>query len=665
MKRVLSLLFLLWTGGILVAYYVVQKPSLLYAFPGLLDTVWTLLVAAILLFNSYGIGKCILQVFNVETQDVIDHLLLSIGIGLGALGLLGLLFSVLQLARTAILTTFQLSLTLFFYFRNDLRKLRIDIQFLRAGLALSWSQYNLFTKITLVSILILSFLLSLVPPFEATDALLYHLALPANILQNGGLRAVENTPFWFPSLSENTYLWALGLGSERVPQLIHWLWMLLSTLLLWHWASKTWNAQVACKTLLLLAAIPSLSMLASWAYADMALVYYVTTALYAFAQYRITKLSFWRNIAAIMTGFAMGIKYTSFVLPLTCGVLLLFERPFRRAIRPITQFSLLAIAVACPWYLRNAFFMNNPLYPFIFGGRYWDNFLANWYAEAGTGIGWDALSLVMLPLNTTLGVHDVTFYDGRIGALFLLFAPFTTWILWTKIRNDSNRAEREPLIVIGLFSLLSFAAWTFGVISSAGLWQARLLFPTLIPFAIPTALAWDALKQWDTSNLRISFLVDALIGIVLILTITDNGIFVIQRNPLAVALGAQSREQYIARINPAYAALMTLIDELPPDATIYNLFEPRSYGLSRSIQADPLLYNFSHDVYLFQTPDEIIERWRVKHYTHILVYERGFELMKASNKLTPAVQNALQETLAKLTRIAQTPDKIYTIYQIP
>jgi hypothetical protein len=309
--------------------------------------------------------------------------------------------------------------------------------------------------------------------------------------------------------------------------------------------------------------------------------------------------------------------------------------------------------------------MGNPFYPFLFHGRFWDSFLAEWYADAGTGIGWNPLQIILLPLNTILGSYDITFFDGRIGLLFLLLAPFTIWILWMRIRPGSNEAERWSLITIGLFALLSFTAWTFGVINAEGLWQARFLFPSLFPFAIPTALAWDSLKQFDISKFRISFLINTLIGLVVAITVIDNGIFVIQRNPLAVAVGVQSRERYIERVNPSYAALMSLVDELPAQARLYSILEPRSYGLRRPIQADPLLYNFPHDVYLFRTADEIIAQWKSKQFTHILVYERGVDLMKESIKFTPDAQETLQETLGKLKRIAQTPDQVYSLYEIP
>jgi hypothetical protein len=309
--------------------------------------------------------------------------------------------------------------------------------------------------------------------------------------------------------------------------------------------------------------------------------------------------------------------------------------------------------------------MDNPFYPFVFGGRYWDSFRADWYAGAGTGIGWDVLQIVSLPLTVILGVRDQTFFDGRIGPLFLILAPFALWILLSRARQDSDSGL--TLQAIGMFAALSFAAWTLGVINSIGLWQARLLFPALIPFAIPTALGWDALKEFDTSKLRISFLINVAIGVVLALTIFDNALFVLQRNPLAVALGAQSRERYIERVNPSYAALMQIMAELPTKANVYSLFEPRSYGFPRRIQPDPINYNFAHDLHLYETPSEIIRQWKMDGYTHVLVYERGLTFIadNSPDLFTSSMQNTLLETLGQLNFINQTPDKVYTIYQIP
>ena len=67
------------------------------------------------------------------------------------------------------------------------------------------------------------------------------------------------------------------------------------------------------------------------------------------------------------------------------------------AVKLAVIFSLLALTVAAPWYLRNWAVMGNPVYPFVWGGQLWDAFRAEWYAEAGTGIGWNLRELLLLP----------------------------------------------------------------------------------------------------------------------------------------------------------------------------------------------------------------------------------------------------------------------------
>lgn len=665
MKRALALIAVAWAGILLAAFYVVQKPPLA-AFAGLADTLWTLFVSAMLIFVAYASGKLFLRWAGWRSDDDPPlRLLLSLGIGLGLLGILGLLFSLAQVANPRLLRFSLFLLTLLSLVSGSHRALQKDTRELAHELNLHASGFRAFERLALLLLLLFSFALSLAPQFEAFDALLYHLTQPARILQDGGVQAINIPHFWFPNLTENLYLWGLAFKAERAAQLMHFTWGILTAALLFLWASRTWGGGVGRKTLLLLAVIPSLPIVASWAYADLALCYYTAAALFLVARFKTTPSLALLNALGVVCGLAMGVKYTSFVLPLACGLLLLLQRPFSRAFRLAAHFSAVAILTALPWYLRNAAYMHNPFYPFAFGGRHWDNFLANWYAAPGTGIGWNFLQLLRLPLDATLGYRDANYFDGRIGPLFLILLPAALWILLTAPRRDS--AAAWSLTSISLFATLSFAAWTIGVIQSAALWQTRLLFPALLPFAIPAALGWEAMTRLDTSNLRLSFLFNALVRIVLALTVFETGLFTLQRNPLAVAVGAQTREQYIARVNPSYAALAQVMDDLPGNASVYSLFEPRSYALPRSTQPDPIVANFAHDLHLYGAPEEIIRQWKAQGYTHILVYERGRQFMLDNN---PAYQslplrNALTETLALLSLTRQTADGVYSIYQIP
>jgi len=690
-----GVLFLVWAGALTIAYYVAQRPDL-YALPGLVDTLWTLVAASIILFNSYGLGiraihKTITLVqwisksqaltFDEKSGDFelrsklgsIDRLPIAIGIGLGVTGLLGLAVSALHIATHLILTTIQLTLALIFLLQKDFDALRADLNSVALHWRYSFQQYNLFSRLAVVLPVIYSFFITLTPPFEAFDVLSYHLTQPERILQDGGLRAIDITPFWYPNITENVYLWTLAMRAERAAQIMHFAWGMLAVFLVWRWATRIGGLEIGRKSLLLIASIGSLPILAGWAYADMALVFYTVAALYALYCYESTKLCSWVAITGIMAGFAMGVKYTSFMVPVVCGILILFKRPFIRSFKSALLFSVIAIVIAVPWYARNAVVMHNPFYPFVFDGLYWDSFRAEWYSNTGTGIGWDISKIVLIPLDIILGHRELTSSDGNIGPVFLILLPPTIWILLKRrihipgIANASSQTNTWSLTAIGLFAALSFVAWTLGVINSKVLWQIRFYYPALIPFAIPTAIGWDFLKQLDTPKLRLSYFMNALVTAVVAVVLFSNGQFVLQRNPLALAFGIQSRERFLERVNPSYASLIQLMDELPAAANVYALYEPRTYNLPRPTQPDIPLYNFAHDLYLHHTSVEIIRQWQMQGYTHILVYERGRQFMLDNNPdyQSPALQNALSETLGLLQLTKQTQDQVYSIYKIP
>lgn len=667
MKRSFAgLVLLMWMTAILGAYYVVQKPDLIQSIIGILDTLWSLIVSALLLFNAYVLGKRILA-WTAPHIDGIGRLLLGTGIGLGVVGLLGLWISAAQVAKAPILLAVQALAGVFFFIGNDRQDLVGDFKSFGMEWKESFTQFDLLSIIAIPLPFLLAFLLTLVPQLEAFDVPLYHLAQPAQVLRDGGIRPFDNLSYWFPNVTENVYLWTLGMGSERAAQIVHLAWGTLAMLLLWHWASRTWNVETGRRTLLLAAAIPSLPILASWAYADMALIFYSLAALYALTNYELNQSHPWLRVAGIMAGLAMGVKYTSFTTPLACGLLILYwrRRDFKQAIAHAAQFSSIALAIAASWYVRNTVVMGNPFYPFVFGGRYWDTFRTEWYTGAGTGIGWDLLEIVRLPLTVILGYRDETFFDGRIGPLFLALAPLTLWIL-------IKRAPRTPtqnlsLLAIYFFSFLAFSAWTLGVINSSHLWQGRLLFPALIPFILPTALGWEAIGEMDSPRFRISFLVNALIGIVIALTLFSNSMFVLRRNPLTVAFGLQTREQYIERTIPSYAALIQLVGDLPQNARVYNLFEPRSYNLPRFVQPDVINSNFSHDLHYQKTPSGVVDNWKSEGYTHILLNNTGANLgiVDPESQFTPVAKDALREVLSMLEPVSQTPDEVYAIYRVP
>jgi hypothetical protein len=670
-KRLIgALVFLIWTTILVAAFYVVQKPSFLSGMRGFTDTLWTLTVWGLLVINGMGLGYFLIQRLPMLPIQPVERLLIGAGVGLGLLGLFGFLIGLVGWANPILLIGSQAGLVLILWWRKKLHFIRQDLRVFAMEWRDSMAAAPSWMKIALGVTLLLTFLLALSPPAEAFDALFYHLPGPERVLSGDGLQPSSVPHYWFPGLPENVFLWAQGMGSARATQLLHMTWAVLGALLLWHWAGRVWDSKTAQTSLILLISMPSLYLLASWAYTDFALTYYGLVTIYgvykAHENNSDDPLTGWILIAGIAAGMAMGVKYTSFLVPVTAGLLLFWwqRKNLASAVRTVLIFSMVTLLIAAPWYLRNWAVMGNPFYPFVFGGNYWDDFRAIGYSESGNGIGWNVKELLLLPLNATLGHRDANYYDGRIGPLYLILAPLTLYVLYDSTRYVKQ--QRRAIFSISLFTLLSLAAWTLGVVNSSALWQTRLLFPALIPFAIPTALGWLALKKLDTPQLRISFIFKFVVIAILAINLINASLSVIVRNPLAYATGIETLEDYLEKVQPAYAQAVQLVGKSPEDAKVYFLFEPRSYYMPRTVQPDAILDNFAHDIYQYDDTDGALASWLAEGYTHVLIYRRGANFVQGNAyKFSREHQAALEFVIQNnLDWVGSTSDGAYEFYSL-
>jgi hypothetical protein len=168
------------------------------------------------------------------------------------------------------------------------------------------------------------------------------------------------------------------------------------------------------------------------------------------------------------------------------------------------------------------------------------------------------------------------------------------------------------------------------------------------------------MKHLDIKSIRLSFIVSIFAALVIFVNLLDLGLSVIYRNPFGTATGIVSRESYTEQFQPDYAFALRVISQTPRDASIYSLFEPRSYGASRKVQPDTLLDNFPHDIFLYKNPESIINAWHKEKYTHILLNKRGADLILGGNQ----DMEVLNKTMSLLTLIAVSQDGNYAFYEL-
>ena len=654
-KLITSLLFFLWTAILLTVFFIYQKPiAIPQVIQGLGSLFWTILLAFLITMLAAGLGQKWLGALTSNPQE---RFLLGSGLGLGLFGLAGFGLAVMGWAKPAVLLSILAFLLFWQVMRGIFSVAWSDLRTTFSALKASSRTMPFWMPLAAGIAFFLTFIQSLAPAADGFDALLYHLTIPAWWLRDGGLRLVELLPYWYPNLIEGIFLWPMGLGSDTAPQLLHLIFGVLTILLAWHWTSSLWGEQAGWWTLILILTMPSILWLATWAYTDLALTFFAMSVLYFLWKWADSANSHWLWYAASSAGFAMGVKYTSFIIPVFAEIVILArllkkETEKRQVLFAALQFGLIALVLACPWYLRNWIWMGNPVYPFVFGGPFWDSYRTQF--NAGTGIGWDIKELLLLPLSVTLASHETYSYvDARIGPFYLILAPILIWIAQTARFEMPNRSQRA-FSIIGLYVLTSFAYWTFGVVNTAVLWQARYLFPGLIPLTIPLALAVQKLYTLDNKTLRVSFIFSALVGLFIFITLLDFGLLIFNRNPLMVAIGAESRASYLQRLQAGYAEELALVAQAPADAVIYAICEPRSYGMTRKVIPDANLDHWSHNLYLFKNAETILAAWQNNGYTHLLLQRCELE--------NPAELSRLE----KLLKVIQaSEDEKYILFSIP
>ena len=662
-KLFASILFILWSGIILTIFFIVQRPIALTVASGLLSLISTIGFWILWLIIGAATGYSFRRF--LPEMDSAPRIYLLAGLGFGIFGLLGFGLAAIDVARPLVLGIVLAALFIFTFWNRSLFLLAEDFQKLFAGLRSSAALAPKWIPWIAIIATGLSFVLALAPPVEAFDA--YHLTVPNLWLRDGGLRLVNLFPYWYPSLGEGMFVWPLAFHNDIVPQLIHFAFGFLVIILIWDWTRTLWGSEAGWWSIAIFLTMPSLVWLAAWAYTDLMLIFFMLTSLYALWKWKNSSIHSWLMVSGIMAGFATSIKYTSVVLPITLLVLIvLWEyKNIQNMLRRLFRVAVPNLIVTSPWYLRNWFFTGNPVYPFIFGGPFWDSFRMKMLANAGTGIGWNPLDLIALPLNVTLGYRDVTYFDGRLGPFYLILLPSVIWILW-KNRHDRS-ASKQALLITSVFALASILLWTYGVVQTISLWQARLVWPGIISLIIPMTAGILEMKKMDLPKFRLSFIFTAIMAITATVFVLDFGLMVLDRNPLRFAIGLESRQSYMSREQPDYAAALALLQKTPPDAFIYLIDEPRSYGMERRVQPDFLSDNLPHDFYLYPTNAEVISAWQKLGYTHVLLAATKLETfsMATNERILPGFGPRLDDLKKLLTEAGRTNNGSYILYAIP
>ena len=672
-KWSLITLFILWFFFIVGSYFVVYKPfsplllvelsefvllPIGFSVSAIADVLLNLAFGLWFVFVSLGVGTVVWgflgQTAVSPKTTPLEQILFSIGTGIGVIGLVVLLMGGLRLLNTLALSILAIGLT--GVTLTAVKKLP-QISALRH--AQGKLSRPLLLYITIAGFFTLS--LALLPPTN-WDGLFYHLKGPKLYLEAGRIYGGVNIPHLsFPSLFQMNFLLAMALRSDMAAQLIHFLFIPLLAGLVYGMTVQILGGNEGWTAVLFLLSTPMVLTLGAWTYNDLALAFYSVGALYAFLRWQQSEARFWLIWAGLFAGFAMSMKYTSFMTPLFIGLMLLWEgrTNWRKQLPNVLLYGAMAWLVALPWTIKNLILTGNPFYPFLFEGQFWDEFRSMAYSEPGTGLGFDIIALLKLPYDMTLALQDAS-RDGLAGAFFLGFLPLVLFYVFAKV----GKRPLKPMRPILLFVLAHYFVWVAGVINSQALWQVRLFLPGLVALIPPMAWVYEAIREWDHLQFSLRNFMNLALGFVLAMLLLTQFWGWLAVQPWAYLTGTETREQFLTRqLGTHYAAMSELNEVLPETAVVQFLWEPRSYYCNFDCRPDSILDEFPHLVYVHQTADEIHQAWQEDGVTHVLIWRDGYNFILEEDRLNAQAQDLiLEEVLGMGTAVQFSSDLNYELY---
>jgi hypothetical protein len=374
-------------------------------------------------------------------------------------------------------------------------------------------------------------------PLTASDALHYHFAVPAQILQKGFHADFFLSHSFFCGQSHTLILLGLALGGEKFAMGLVFVGGILAAAAIFclarRWINLRW-AWVITLTFLLTPVV--FWHLASPGAPDLWMSFFTVLAVLVISRMRefsgmVTTAVM---LAGCLAGAIAGAKYTGCFVAASLLVALMVElRSFSSAV----IFTVASLAAGFWPYLRNIVWAGDPFFPFLLPRISPDHVnssaLSSYLADTTSGIPKSIFQFVEFLFFARIDPGRLGFFQF-FGPLVLALSP----LLFRSVRNT-------PLWRVILITW-SISATVIGIRSG----MARFSLP-IFPLAITAVIASSVtMKSSKGKVLRLL----AVTSIVLFLSAGFFGLLVYVRNPLRASLGLISRENYLREYAPDYQA---------------------------------------------------------------------------------------------------------------
>ena len=539
----------------------------------------------------------------------------------------------------------------FFFFR----------EFLRAFGETQWPGRCLWAAS--FGFLLITVLLCLVPP-TARDELTHHLSIPRLYARAGRVIEVPMAPYsYYPMLLDMFYTPWLVWGYDSLPKLIHALFGYLTGLLLYAYLARRMNSVYGLLGFFFWISIPLVLRLSHWAYVDLGMVFYSTSAVFCLLRWREEKNRIsWLVLSGLAAGFAFATKPNGLV---TCLLLFLVfawqqardrQRRIGEMVSDLALFGGTILLPCMPWLVKNWSQTGNPFFPLLgslFGAEGPSASAPAHYVSLGVlakrellyGESWWQIAALPLRLFFSGQDDNPRYFDGVLSPLLILLIPWAFRGKWL--------GEKGWLLAFAAFYL----AYSLFLVDL----RARYILPIVPPLVV--------LFVYGVFNLYLRVRQPVYLFASLFLFAGYHGYYAYNYfqavAPVRYLFGNETRATYLARALPEYATFEYINLNLPADAKIYLLFVGRrGYYCER---------NYFHDggelpAYLraalssAQEPTQVGESLKKIGITHLMV--RTDLLARYLGDNLTAAKVALWNQFAATRLSLRFHERGYALYQL-
>ncbi|MCL4354090.1 glycosyltransferase family 39 protein [Patescibacteria group bacterium] len=351
--------------------------------------------------------------------------------------------------------------------------------------------------IILLLFLVLLNLIGALSPETGFDALWYHLTLPKLYLQNHSIYFIPGRLLYYsamPKLTEMLYVAALAFSGETLAKLMHFLFGILTMLVVYKISIKFLKPRYALIAVVVFYSSLVISWQSTTAYIDLARTFFESMTVLGFINWLKTGKKSWLIESGIMIGFAISTKLLAVSSVLIFVLILVYLSVIKEKVGSVFKNVLLFISCSLiaplPWFVFSYLNTNNPIYPYLN-----NNFRPLLFAAF-----FDPTKYILEIWNLFVKAAD------PVSPVFLIFLPLLIINL-----KKGNLYEKIMFIYVAVALLI----WSIIQVAGEALPEikggSRYFIPYLPVFSVLIAIFISKQKLGITKNISIMLVLFVLL----------------------------------------------------------------------------------------------------------------------------------------------------------